>query len=134
VNKFDLVPRLPAHSDDAVAGRGRRRTPIDVLHDVQKHIGATGYIHAGSVVELDSGPLASVRRITNTIGMLRAGYSNFRAAAPGDLATVAMRELSNAAHALLPHGLDAYEEKLDFFLRDQVSAGAASSPGLATPK
>lgn len=107
---------------------------MDVLRDVQKHIGATGYIHAGSVVELDSGPLASVRRITNAFGMLRAGYSNFRAAAPGDLATVAVREISNAAHALLPHGLDAYEEKLEFFLRDQVSAGAASSSGVTTQK
>ncbi|OLP89547.1 Glucan 1,3-beta-glucosidase A [Symbiodinium microadriaticum] len=118
--RFDLVPRLPAHSDDeAVASRGRRRTPMDVLRDVRLFPVASMTRASMQLLRTDlrhadlykiSVPAAPVRE---WLPVIRSSFAE----------AFAMEEISNAAHALLPHQLDAYEEKLEFFLRDQVSAG-----------
>ncbi|CAE7604687.1 unnamed protein product, partial [Symbiodinium natans] len=122
VNRFDVVPKLPAnHQDEEAPGVLQRRLSA-WLRAPQEHIGAGGYVHVCPAVELDSSLLASVSHLANVVQTARAAFSNVRSAAAdhtADRMAVTMEEIKKSAEAMFPHRLDAYERNLEMFLRDR---------------
>ncbi|CAJ1417160.1 unnamed protein product [Effrenium voratum] len=118
VNRFDVVPRLPASQEDE-ADQGYLQQQLSSLLGVhQQRLGASGYVHPCPALELDASAAAAVlhwanagRSVLQSLAKIRATNSHV------DRASVAAGEVLKNADALFPHRMDAYERNLRLRLR-----------------